>query len=265
MLLESFRQVGDVDSGLHGREPHTLAATEERDRSTGGDHRLGRDAIPQMGGASDHVAFDHVTSAPRRAAWVAAATPAGPAPMTTNRTIAISAKASDPKAGAGNPHVFDVTELLSSGTTGRSCATTIRRRDCTCWDPLFDHRVLVLAGVAKVTRPTATATALREISIPSPVHAARLLGAFEVVVGVSAILVGSPVLWALVAALYASFTVFVLWALQAESPIGSCGCFGQEDTPPTPGHAAFNAAAAAVSALAISSPVRLERLRRHGT
>lgn len=116
--------------------------------------------------------------------------------------------------------------------------------------------VLVLAGVAKVTRPTATATALGEISIPSPVHAARLLGAFEVVVGVSAILVGSPVLWALVAALYASFTVFVLWALQAESPIGSCGCFGQEDTPPTPGHAAFNAAAAAVSALAISSPVR---------
>lgn len=117
--------------------------------------------------------------------------------------------------------------------------------------------VLILAGVAKVTRPAPTATALREISIPFPVHAARLLGAFEVIVGVAAILVGSPVLWALVAALYASFAVFILWALQADSAIGSCGCFGQEDTPPTPGHAAFNAAAAAVSALAIGSPVRL--------
>jgi hypothetical protein len=117
--------------------------------------------------------------------------------------------------------------------------------------------VLIVAGISKLIRPAATATALREMSIPAPIHAARLLGAFEVIVGVAAILVGSPILWALVAALYASFTIFVLWALQADSTIGSCGCFGQEDTPPTPGHAAFNAAAAAVSALAIGNPVRL--------
>ena len=79
----------------------------------------------------------------------------------------------------------------------------------------------------------------------------------EVVVGVLAIAVGHPVLWAGVALSYAAFTVFVLWALGDTSRVGSCGCFGREDTPATPGHAAFNAAAAAVAAIAVIDPVTL--------
>jgi hypothetical protein len=117
--------------------------------------------------------------------------------------------------------------------------------------------VLLVAGLAKITTPSPTATALRILRIPAPLVAARLLGAAEVVLAVAAVAFGAPVLWALVAAAYAGFTVFVLWALQADEAVGSCGCFGQEDTPPTPGHAAFNAAGAALAALAIADPVRL--------
>ena len=50
--------------------------------------------------------------------------------------------------------------------------------------------------------------------------------------------------------------MFVLWALRQGDAIASCGCFGQEDTPATPGHAAFNAGAAALAALAAIDPVR---------
>ena len=118
--------------------------------------------------------------------------------------------------------------------------------------------VLLVAGFAKVTAPSPTATALRILRIPAPLTAARVLGVVEIVLAAAAILSGAAVLWALVAGAYAAFTVFVLWALQADETVGSCGCFGQEDTPPTPGHAAFNAAAAALAGLAIADPVRLD-------
>lgn len=116
--------------------------------------------------------------------------------------------------------------------------------------------VLVVAGMAKLFRPAATAGALRVMHVPAPVYTTRLLGAAEIALGVTSVLLGWALLWALVAALYVAFALFVLWALQADD-IGSCGCFGQEDTPPTPGHAAFNGAAAAIAVLAIFEPVRI--------
>lgn len=117
--------------------------------------------------------------------------------------------------------------------------------------------VLLVAGVAKLFRPSATATALRSLGVPSPMAATRLLGATEIALTIAAITTGAPILWAGVAAAYTGFTVFILWALRDGEILGSCGCFGREDTPPTPGHAAFNAAAATVAALAIVDPVRL--------
>lgn len=120
--------------------------------------------------------------------------------------------------------------------------------------------VLLLAGLAKAAMPHATAAALRTIGIPKPLIAARALGLFEVIVCVAAVISGHWAGWLTVGSLYAGFTLFVLWALQSESNIGSCGCFGQEDTPPTPGHAAFNAAAAAVAILAVVDPVSLSGL-----
>lgn len=87
--------------------------------------------------------------------------------------------------------------------------------------------------------------------------ATQLLGAGEITLTIAAIAVGSPLLWAGVAVVYAVFTVFILWALREGDVLGSCGCFGREDTPPTPGHAAFNAAAATIAGLAVVDPVRL--------
>jgi hypothetical protein len=38
-----------------GVDPHALDAPGERHGPAAGDHRLGRDAVPQVGGAADHV------------------------------------------------------------------------------------------------------------------------------------------------------------------------------------------------------------------
>ncbi len=88
-------------------------------------------------------------------------------------------------------------------------------------------------------------------------QATRLLGVAEITLAAAAVALGLPVLWAGVALAYASFTVFIIWALNGNQDVATCGCFGHEDTPPTPGHAAFNAAAAAVAALAVFDPVKL--------
>ncbi len=88
-------------------------------------------------------------------------------------------------------------------------------------------------------------------------QATRLLGVAEIALAAAAVALGLPVLWAGVALAYASFTVFIIWALNGNQDVATCGCFGHEDTPPTPGHAAFNAAAAAVAALAVFDPVKL--------
>ena len=97
--------------------------------------------------------------------------------------------------------------------------------------------VLVVAGATKVMTPAVTATALRRMPIPAPRLAARALGGAELLIALVAIATGSPGAWGAVAGLYGAFTVFMIWALQDGGRIGSCGCFGQEDTPPTPGHA----------------------------
>jgi hypothetical protein len=55
-----------------------------------------------------------------------------------------------------------------------------------------------------------------------------------------------------VATSYLAFAGFVLAALRRDVPLSSCGCFGVQDTPPSPGHVILNVAAAAV-ALAVAA------------
>lgn len=117
--------------------------------------------------------------------------------------------------------------------------------------------VLMVAGLVKAVSPSATATALRQIGWPSSPVVVRGLAIVELAAAVTAVLTGSPLAWAAVAALYAGFAGFVLWSLGGDSALSSCGCFGREDTPPTAGHAAFNAAAAALAGLAVFEPVRI--------
>ena len=47
------------------------------------------------------------------------------------------------------------------------------------------------------------------------------------------------------------------WALGDSSRVGSCGCFGREDTPATTGHLIFNAVASAIALLSVLTPVEL--------
>jgi hypothetical protein len=115
--------------------------------------------------------------------------------------------------------------------------------------------LLAVGGAAKAVRPRDTALALSAVGVKFP----RLLpgrvvvrvgGAVEAVVGVAALVVGGPVLCALVAASYLAFAGFVVVALRTGAPISSCGCFGKVDTPPSVVHVVLDVAFAGVAAAA---------------
>lgn len=107
--------------------------------------------------------------------------------------------------------------------------------------------LLVFAGAMKVVDPAMTAGALRALRLPSSKPLVRAGAGSELVLGMLAVTAGWQVLWWLVAASYLTFAAFVVAALRAGTMLGSCGCFGREDTPPHPGHVVLNVALAAVA------------------
>ena len=110
--------------------------------------------------------------------------------------------------------------------------------------------LLLLAGLAKLRTPAATAQALRTQGLPSSPGLVRLLGAVEVSLAVAAA-AGVPATALGVAAAYAAFTGFGLLPRLRGRPLSSCGCFGEPALPPTPVHAVLTALAAAC-ALAVA-------------
>jgi hypothetical protein len=110
--------------------------------------------------------------------------------------------------------------------------------------------LLALAGAQKVVDPTMTAGALRSLGLPGGKALVRLGAAAELALGVAAAVVGGAWLWWLVAASYVAFGGFVLAALRSGTMIGSCGCFGREETPPHPSHVALNLLLAGLTAAA---------------
>jgi hypothetical protein len=107
--------------------------------------------------------------------------------------------------------------------------------------------LLALAGAQKVLDPTMAVGALRALRLPSSPLAVRVGAAAELALGVVAIGVGGVVVWSLVAASYLAFAVFVVAALRQGTMLGSCGCFGREDTPPHWSHVALNLLLAGVA------------------
>ena len=93
--------------------------------------------------------------------------------------------------------------------------------------------LIVVAGAMKIVQPSITGGALRQSGLPGSTIVVRALGAGEIAIGLTAIATGSPASAWLVAIAYAGFTAFVVNALVRDLPVGSCGCFGKEDTPPT--------------------------------
>jgi len=104
--------------------------------------------------------------------------------------------------------------------------------------------LVALAGGFKVLRPAPTSGALRAMRLPSSPHLVRALGVGELVLSVAAVATFSRPLLLLVAAAYIAFAGFVVVALQSDTPLQSCGCFGQIDTPPSGAHVVVNLAAA---------------------
>ncbi|MFM7616154.1 MAG: MauE/DoxX family redox-associated membrane protein [Actinomycetes bacterium] len=112
--------------------------------------------------------------------------------------------------------------------------------------------LLVVAGVAKVAEPRDSVGALARSGLVVPAVIVRIVAAFEVGLGTAAVVGGTRTAAGVVALSYLAFTAFVVQALVRRLPIGSCGCFGRVDTPPSAGHVAVNlgCALAAVGAAA---------------
>jgi len=114
--------------------------------------------------------------------------------------------------------------------------------------------LLVAAGVAKGIAPQAAAGALRGMRLPSSTLLVRLLGLGEVAIGLS-VLTGTALASAGMAFAYGGFAVFVAIALYKDLPIGSCGCFGKDDTPPTWVHVTFNVVGTGVAFATFANPI----------
>jgi hypothetical protein len=115
--------------------------------------------------------------------------------------------------------------------------------------------LLVLTAAQKLAVPGPAARALRQVGIRVPRAAVRVGAAAELAAGIGALVSGRPAFTAGVAVAYAVFAVFVAVALRRPEPVSDCGCFGGPETPPTLGHLAFDAAAAAVCLAATIRPV----------
>ena len=120
---------------------------------------------------------------------------------------------------------------------------------------LASAALLVVAGAGKLRSPVPLARALRLAGLPVTVPAVRVGAALEVVVGLAAVLRGSWVAAAAVAASYALFTGFVLLGLRRGGALSSCGCFGTADTPPTWTHVAVTGAFALVAGVVAVRPL----------
>jgi hypothetical protein len=106
--------------------------------------------------------------------------------------------------------------------------------------------LLVAAGVVKAARPGDTARALHNMTgWPTLFVTVRLAAGAEALLGVAGLIYPSRAIAILVAASYAVFGVFVLYARAKGGLLATCGCFGSPDTPPTLTHVVVDVALAA--------------------
>ncbi|MSO86005.1 MAG: hypothetical protein EXQ71_00615 [Acidimicrobiia bacterium] len=107
--------------------------------------------------------------------------------------------------------------------------------------------LLALAGAQKLLDPTMTVGALRALGLPARSGWVRLGSGAELVLGLAAITVGGALVWSLVGLSYGAFGAFVVLARRSGTMIGSCGCFGRDETPPHPIHVVLDVFLAGVA------------------
>jgi hypothetical protein len=113
--------------------------------------------------------------------------------------------------------------------------------------------VLALAGLAKLRAPEGAATALAGIGLWGRRGAARALGGGELALAGACIAAPGRTEAVILAFAYLAFAGTIL-RLRAARAGGSCGCFGEAETPATLWHFGLNLAAAAVALAAVASP-----------
>ncbi len=121
--------------------------------------------------------------------------------------------------------------------------------------------LLLLAGGAKIARPSTTADLLFSLRVPllgfpSAEAQAIVLGVLEMALGVAALAIGGVVTAGLVGVFYVGFAAAVVRALMVGAT--SCGCFGRTESPPTRIHVAGNVGLAVVSFLSIGGATPIE-------
>jgi hypothetical protein len=120
--------------------------------------------------------------------------------------------------------------------------------------PYFAASLLLAAGGAmKLFRPHSTSRALRSAGLPHSSAAVRIGSAAEVVIALTAIIVGGTVPAVCVAASYLGFGAFILLVYRRGGIVSSCGCFGEVDSPPTVLHLVLNVGAAVTAIIAATN------------
>ncbi|MET0727319.1 MAG: MauE/DoxX family redox-associated membrane protein [Acidimicrobiales bacterium] len=115
--------------------------------------------------------------------------------------------------------------------------------------------LLVLAGAQKLIDPSMTSGALKALRLPSSPTLVRMGAAVELAIGAVALVVRGGATWWLVCLSYLAFAAFVSAALRSGTMLGSCGCFGREETPPHSSHVVLNVGLALVSGIvAVRAP-----------
>ena len=116
--------------------------------------------------------------------------------------------------------------------------------------------LLIITGIAKVVRPRDVEKALASLGLPRIRGVGIVIGAAEVVVGLTALFF--PRMLIAQGLLYTGFAIWVLVALRSGAPLASCGCLGRNDTPPTVSHITLNVIGSLVSFIAAAGdPVDL--------
>jgi len=110
--------------------------------------------------------------------------------------------------------------------------------------------VLLISGIAKILFPSPTQSALSTVGLPSSLFFVRSLGLIEILSGVLGILLGGIYLPVIIGALFAFFTIFILFALR-NGQVASCGCFGATESPPSLLHVFANLLFMVIALLAV--------------
>ncbi len=115
--------------------------------------------------------------------------------------------------------------------------------------------LLGAAGASKAITPEPASAALARLGLYHRQWAVRLLGLVELVVAVSAFIIGGTVPATALAALHAGFAV-VAAAMARSGSAEPCGCFGRIEMAATRRHVAVNVLAAVAGLVAASWPVK---------